>query len=60
MLPGVEWSLLKKGETVEVLGKLPGEWYRCRANKDTSYELEDLTITTEGESNSHGNNLTLY
>ena len=42
MLPGVEWSLVKKGETVEVLGKLSNGWYRCRTNKDTAYELEDF------------------
>ena len=47
MLPGVEWSRLKKGETVEVLGKLPNGWYRCRANKDSSYELEEFPSSNE-------------
>ena len=42
MIPGVNWSLIKKGETVEVLGRLSNGWYRCRANKDASYELEEL------------------
>ena len=31
LIPGAEWSLLKKGDSVKVLGKAGGEdgrWYR--------------------------------
>ncbi len=59
MLPGVEWSLLKKGETVEVLGRLSGGWYRCRANKDTSYVLEEFPADDESHSEDNERKCTL-
>ena len=42
LLPGAEWSLMKKGEMVEVLGRLPNGWYRCRAMRSASMELDTL------------------
>ena len=47
MLPGAEWSLVKKGEQVDVLGRLPNGWYRCRALRDVTYKLEKIPSTVE-------------
>ena len=47
LLPGVEWSLLKKGDHVEVLGRLPNGWCQCRAMRDATYEMDVLPSTIE-------------
>ncbi len=31
LVPGAEWSRLREGESVCVLGRLPNGWYRCMA-----------------------------
>lgn len=48
LLPGAEWSLIKKGDHVDVLGRLPNGWYRCRALKDVTYEFDNIPSTPEG------------
>lgn len=47
LVPGVKWSLLKKGDSVEVLGKLANGWYRCRANRDATFELNTFPSSSE-------------
>ena len=46
LIPGAEWSLLKKGDTVKVLGKAgsDGRWYRCMALRDTDVKVPDLSL----------------
>ena len=46
LIPGAEWSLLKKGDTVKVLGKagMDGRWYRCMALRDTDVKIPDLSL----------------
>ena len=46
LIPGAEWSLLKKGDTVKVLGKAgaDGRWYRCMAHRDTDVKIPDLSL----------------
>ena len=46
LIPGAEWSLLKKGDTVKVLGKAgtDGRWYRCMALRDTDVKIPDLSL----------------
>lgn len=46
LVPGAEWSLLKKGDTVRVLGKarMDGRWYRCMAHRDTDIKIPDLSL----------------
>ena len=46
LIPGAEWSLLKKGDTVKVLGKAgaDGCWYRCMALQDTDIKIPDLSL----------------
>ncbi|XP_019854959.1 PREDICTED: uncharacterized protein LOC109583893 isoform X2 [Amphimedon queenslandica] len=45
LVPGVEWSLLKKGERVEVLQKLPNGWYKCRALRTADCKLIEIPPT---------------
>ena len=47
LVPGVRWSLLKKGDSVEVLGRLANGWYRCRANRDATFELGTFPSLSE-------------
>ena len=46
LIPGAEWSLLKKGDTVKVLGKAgtDGRWYRCMVLHDTDVKIPDLSL----------------
>jgi hypothetical protein len=46
LIPGAEWSLLKKGDTIKVLGKAgaDGRWYRCMALRDTDVKVPDLSL----------------
>lgn len=37
---------MKKGEVVEVLGRLPNGWYRCRALRNTSIDFSSLSTST--------------
>ena len=55
MIPGVEWSLLKKGDHVEVLGRLPNGWCRCRAMRDATYEMDVLPSSIEDVIVNEGN-----
>ena len=41
LVPGAEWSLLKKGETVQVIGKArENGWYRCMAHHEAEVKLD--------------------
>ena len=46
LIPGAEWSLLKKGDTIKVLGKAgaDGRWYRCMALRDTDVKVPDRSL----------------
>ena len=46
LIPGAGWSLLKKGDTVKVLGKAgaDGRWYRCMVPRDTDVKIPDLSL----------------
>ena len=46
LIPGAEWTLLKKGDTVKVLGKAgaDGRWFRCMALRDTDVKIPDLSL----------------
>ena len=46
LLPGAEWSLMRKGDTVEVLGRLPNGWYRCRAMRNAAMDLKAFPSST--------------
>lgn len=50
LLPGADWSLMKKGETVEVLGRLPNGWYRCRAMRSITMDLKPLPSSLSADS----------
>lgn len=47
MLPGVEWTLLKEGEAVEVIGRLNNGWYRCKAQRDAKFYLDAIPSLAE-------------
>ena len=41
LVPGAAWSLIKKGETVQVIGKAKNNtWYRCMALRESKVELD--------------------
>lgn len=41
LVPGAEWSLIKKGEIVQVIGKAKDTgWYRCMALRESKVELD--------------------
>lgn len=41
LVPGAEWSLIKKGEVVQILGKAKDNgWYRCMALRDSKVKLD--------------------
>lgn len=41
LVPGATWSLIKKGETVQVIGKAKNNtWYRCMALRESKVELD--------------------
>ena len=41
LVPGAEWSLIKKGETVQIIGKTrDNSWYRCMALRDSKVKLD--------------------
>ena len=46
LVPGAEWSLLKKGTIVKVLGKArtDGRWYRCMVHHDVDVKIPDLSL----------------
>ena len=46
LIPGAEWSLIKKGDTVKVLGKAgtDGRWYRCMAQCNVNVEVPGLSL----------------
>lgn len=47
LIPGADWSLLKKGDTVKVLGKAGGDgrWYRCMAQRrEINVKIPDLSL----------------
>ena len=52
LVPGASWSLLKKGEKVQVLGKAQETgWYRCMALRQAEIKLDHsafsvLTMTS--------------
>ena len=42
LVPGAEWSLVKKGETVQIIGKARETgWYRCMALRDSRIKLDN-------------------
>ena len=47
LLPGVEWTVLKEGETVEVIGRLSNGWYRCKAQRDAKFHLDTIPTLAE-------------
>ena len=47
LLPGVEWTVLKEGETVEVTGRLSNGWYRCKAQRDARFRLDNIPTLDE-------------
>ena len=47
LLPGVEWTVLKEGETVEVIGRLSNGWYRCKAQRDARFYLDTIPTLAE-------------
>ena len=47
VVPGAEWSVVKKGESMSVLGRLPNGWYRCAALREAECHLEPTTATTD-------------
>ncbi len=55
LVPGANWSLLKKGEKVQILGKAQETgWYRCMASRQAQIRLEHsafsvLTMTTRAD-----------
>ena len=45
LVPGAEWSLLKKGEVVQIIGKAKETgWYRCMALREAKIELDKSTF----------------
>ncbi len=41
LVPGAAWSLIKKGETVQIIGKARNNtWYRCMALRESKVELD--------------------
>ena len=40
LVPGAPWSLLKRGETVRVLGRASSGWYQCAAMRNTAVNME--------------------
>lgn len=41
LVPGATWSLIKKGETVQVIGKAKNNtWYRCMAMRESKVQLD--------------------
>lgn len=41
LVPGAEWSLIKKGETVQIIGKAKDNgWYRCMALRESQVKLD--------------------
>ena len=46
LVPGADWSLLKKGTVVKVLGKTrtDGRWYRCMVHRDVDVKIPDLSL----------------
>lgn len=41
LVPGAAWSLIKKGETVQIIGKAKNNtWFRCMALRESKVELD--------------------
>lgn len=46
LVPGAEWSLVKKGETVQIIGKTRDTgWYRCMALRDSKVKLDNAPFS---------------
>ena len=58
LVPGANWSLLKKGEVVYVLGQAQETgWYRCMALRQAQIKLDHSifsTVNQQGEANQLG------
>ena len=46
LIPGADWSLLKKGSTVRILGRAgsDGRWYRCMVQREVDVKIPDLSL----------------
>ena len=46
LIPGADWSLLKKGDTVRILGMAGSDrrWYRCMAHREVDVKIPDLSL----------------
>ena len=47
LIPGADWSLLKKGDSVKVLGRAGGDdgrWYRCMVHRHVDVKIPDLSL----------------
>ena len=42
LVPGAEWSLVREGQSVSVLGRLANGWYRCVALREAECQLEPI------------------
>ena len=46
LVPGAKWSLLKKGEVVQIIGRARDTgWYRCMALRDSKIKLDNAPFS---------------
>lgn len=46
LVPGAEWSLVKKGEVVQIIGQARDTgWYRCMALRDSKVKLDNAPFS---------------